>query len=121
MSTLYEELGGAPAVTAAVDVFYRYVLHDVRIRHFFDTVDMERQRNKQRAFLTYAFGGPNQYTGQDLREAHAHLVAQGLDDSHFDAVAEALAKALAEMEVPEELIQQALAVAASTREDVLGR
>ena len=121
MSSLYEQLGGAPAVTAAVDTFYKYVLHDIRIRHFFDGVDIENQRNKQRAFLTVAFGGPNQYTGQDLRDAHAPLLGQGLNDSHFDAVVEALAKALAELEVPEDLIHQVLQIAASTREDVLGR
>lgn len=40
--SLYEELGGAPAVDAAVDIFYRKVLSDDRITHFFDSVDMER-------------------------------------------------------------------------------
>ena len=114
-------MGGAPAVTATVDTFSTHVLHDIRIRHFFDGVDMESQRNKQRAFLTFAFGGPNQYSGQDLRNAHAPLLEQGLDDSHFDAVVEALARAVAELEVPEDLVHQVLQIAASTREDVLGR
>ena len=59
MSTsLYERIGGEAAVDAAVDVFYRKVLSDPRIAEFFDSVDMDRQRAKQKAFLTYAFGGP---------------------------------------------------------------
>ena len=57
--TLYERLGGEPAVNAAVDIFYRKVLNDYRINRFFDNVDMEKQAAKQKAFLTMAFGGPH--------------------------------------------------------------
>ena len=121
MSSVYEQIGGAAAVDAAVDIFYRKVLKDRRISGFFDTVDMDGQRNKQKAFLTMAFGGPNQYTGKDMRAAHAHLVARGLDDSHFNAVAENLKLTLQDLKVPEPLIAQVLAVAESTRNDVLGR
>ena len=121
MSNLYEQIGGDEAVDAAVDLFYRHVLSDDRIAHFFEGVDMERQAQKQKAFLTMAFGGPHNYTGKDMREGHAHLVKQGLNDSHFDAVAENLAKTLQELGVAQELIDQVLAIAESTREDVLGR
>ncbi len=95
MSSLYEQLGGQPAVDAAVDIFYRKVLSDDRISDFFEGVDMDRQIGKQKAFLTMAFGGPNSYTGLDMRKGHAHLVARGLNDSHFDAVAENLASYVA--------------------------
>ena len=121
MSNLYEQIGGEAAVDAAVDLFYRHVLSDDRIAHFFDGVDMERQAQKQKAFLTMAFGGPHSYTGKDMRDGHAHLVKQGLNDGHFDAVAENLAKTLQELGVGQELIDQVLAIAESTREDVLGR
>ena len=84
--SVYEKIGGAPAVDAAVDLFYRKVLADDLISHFFDDADMDGQRAKQKAFLTMVFGGPNEYTGKDLRTAHAPLVDKGLDDSHFDAV-----------------------------------
>ncbi|MFP6582957.1 MAG: group 1 truncated hemoglobin, partial [Candidatus Hydrogenedentota bacterium] len=80
MSELFEQIGGRTAVNAAVDVFYGCVLEDDRIKHFFDAVDMKKQRNKQRAFLTMAFGGPNNYTGLDMRKGHAHLVEKGLND-----------------------------------------
>jgi hemoglobin len=56
-----------------------------------------------------------------MRAGHAHLVALGLDDSHFDAVAEDLKLTLEELKVPEPLIAQVLAIAESTRNDVLGR
>ncbi len=121
MSSIYEHIGGAPAMDAAVDLFYRHVLSDERICHWFDDVDMARQAAKQKAFLTMAFGGPNNYTGKDMRVGHAHLVARGLNDSHFNAVAENLKKTMEELKVPANLISEALAVAESTRNDVLGR
>lgn len=121
MATLFEQLGGEAAVDAAVDIFYRKVLADDRISRFFDTTDMEAQALKQKAFLTMAFGGPTNYSGKDMRAGHAHLVEQGLDDSHFDAVVENLAGALKELEVPEDLIAQVGAVAESVRSDVLGK
>jgi hemoglobin len=120
MATLYEKLGGEPAINAAVDIFYRKVLNDARIAHFFDGVDMDRQIAKQKAFLTMAFGGPNNYTGLDMRKAHAHLVAKGLNGSHFDAVVENLATTLKELGVKDEDIGSVAAIAASVRSDVLG-
>ena len=117
--SLYEQLGGDGAVNAAVDIFYRKVLKDERINRFFAGVDMERQAAKQKAFLTMAFGGPNNYTGLDMRRGHAHLVAQGLNDSHFDAVVENLASTLKELGVSDALIGQVAAVAETTRNDVL--
>ena len=119
--TLFEKIGGEAAVDAAVDIFYRKVLADERINKFFEGVDMEKQAAKQKAFLTMAFGGPHHYTGKDMREGHAHLVAQGLNDSHFDAVMENLGATLKELNVPDELIAEAAAIAESTRNDVLGR
>lgn len=119
--SLYEEIGGEGAVNAAVDIFYRKVLQDDRIKQFFDGVDMDKQAAKQKAFLTMAFGGPHNYTGADMRKGHAHLVARGLNDSHFDAVMENLGATLKELNVPENLIAQAAAIAESTRNDVLGK
>lgn len=119
-ASLYAQLGGEPAVDAAVDIFYRKVLSDDRISRFFDDVDMEKQAAKQKAFLTMAFGGPHHYTGLDMRRGHAHLVQRGLDDSHVDAVIENLASTLRELNVAEDLISQVAEIAESTRNDVLG-
>ncbi len=82
---------------------------------------MDKQIGKQKAFLTMAFGGPHNYTGLDMRKGHAHLVARGLNDAHFDAVAGNLSDTLKELGVAQPLIDQVLAIAESTRNDVLGR
>ena len=122
MSTLFEKLGGADAVDAAVDKFYVKVLADERIKDFFQGVDMKRQAGHQKRFLTYAFGGTPNYPGRSMRVAHQRLVAEhGLSDEHFDAVLENLASTLQDMGVPEELIAEAAAIAESTRDDVLNR
>ncbi|MFO0757428.1 MAG: group 1 truncated hemoglobin [Byssovorax sp.] len=119
--TLYEQLGGEPAVNAAVDIFYRKVLMDDRISKFFDGVDMDRQIQKQKAFLTMVFGGPNNYTGKDMRTAHARLVSAGLNDGHFDAVVENLAATLKELGVGDDKIGEVAKIAESVRNDILGR
>jgi hemoglobin len=117
-TSLYDKIGGAAAVDAAVDVFYRKVLADQRISHYFDSVDMDRQRAKQKAFLTYAFGGPNQYSGQDMRAAHARMK---LSEADFNAVMENLGATLSELKVPSELIAEAAAIAMSVKKDVLNQ
>lgn len=121
MSSVYEQIGGEPAVDAAVDIFYRKVLTDDRISMFFDDIDMDEQIAKQKSFLTYAFGGPITYSGQNMRDGHKHLVARGLNDSHVDAVIELLAGTLVELNVPKELIMQVGAIAESVRAQVLNR
>jgi len=121
MSSLYDRIGGQSAVDTAVEVFYRKVLADDRINEFFDGVDMEQQINKQKGFLTMAFGGPNYYTDKDMREGHRHLVARGLSDSHVDAVIELLGETLQELGVAAEDIQSVADIANSVRDDVLNR
>ncbi len=106
--SLYTEIGGEGAVNAAVDIFYRKVLKDDRIKGLFDDVDMEKQVIKQKAFLTMAFGGPNNYTGMDMRKGHEHLVKRGLNDSHFDAEVEDLAATLKELNVSDNLMVKSI-------------
>ena len=120
-ASLYERLGGQTAVDAAVDIFYRKVLVDQRVNGFFDGVDMEQQIIKQKGFLTMVFGGPNHYTGKDMREGHRHLVKKGLNDSHVDVIIELLGATLTELGVGNNDIQEVAAIANSVRSDVLDR
>ena len=122
MSTLFEEIGGAGAIDAAVDIFYIKVMADDRIKHFFNGIDMEQQAKHQRQFLTYAFGGASNYPGRTMRAAHKRLVDDmELNDEHFDAVIENLGATLKELGVADGLITEAATIAESTRNDVLNR
>lgn len=116
--SVYEQIGGAAAVDAAVDIFYRKVLSDDRISEFFDTVDMDAQIAKQKAFLTMAFGGPNAYSGKDMREAHKDM---HLNEGHFNAVAECLVSTLNELNVPQPQIDEVVTIALSVKDDVLNK
>ena len=118
---LYERLGGQAAVNTAVDIFYRKILTDQRVNHFFDAIDMKQQIIKQKGFLTMVFGGPNHYTGKDMREGHRHLVKMGLNDLHVDIIIEHLGTTLAELGADEKDIQDVAAIANSVRSDVLDR
>ena len=121
MSSLYERIGGEAAVDAAVDIFYRKVLGDDRVSEYFDGVDMDQQANKQKAFLTMVFGGPNNYTGKDMRDGHKNLVVRGMNDSHVDAIIELLGGTLNELGVAPADIQEVADIANSVRDDVLNR
>jgi hemoglobin len=118
-NSLYHKLGGQPAIDAAVEAFYVKVLADNRIKHYFEDINMTKQRRKQKEFLSAAFGGPIPWAGKDMRKAHANL--PGLNETHFNAVAENLQKTLEDLKIKPELIKQVMAIAASTRNDVLNR
>jgi hemoglobin len=121
-ASLYDRIGGESAIIAAVDLFYAKVMDDPVTRPFFEALDMKAQTRKQVAFMTWAFGGPAEYKGRDLRTAHAELVKKrGLNDVHFDAVAGHLRETLQELGVPADMVGEALAIVAGTRSDVLGR
>ena len=117
-ASLFDRLGGMEAVNAAVDIFYAKVLTDETINHFFARTDMQMQRRKQKAFLAYAFGAPLNYSGKNMRKAHAHM---HLTEAHFGAVAGHLVATLQELGVMQELIDEVVQVALSVKDDVLGR
>ena len=114
--SLFERIGGMPAVQAAVDIFYCKVVADDRISYFFQHIDMDKQSGKLKAFLAYAFGAPMHYDGKSMHAAHRHMQ---ITEVHFDAVAGHLVDTLHELNVPSELIDEVLAVAHSVRGDII--
>ena len=91
IKTIYEQLGGEPAIEAAVDIFYGKVLADPELMGFFSETNMTFQKRHQKNFITYLTGGSNAYNGKDMRNAHKHLK---LTDEHFDAIKNYLANTL---------------------------
>ena len=118
VKSLYHKIGGAGAINATVDLFYTKVLADKEVKHFFEDVNMKRQHKMQKAFISAALGGPQPWTGKDLRKAHADL---DLKESDFNAIAGHLQETLQELKVKEELIKQVMAIVGSTKDDVLNR
>jgi hemoglobin len=118
---LYEVFGGEAGLACAVELFYSKVLRDDSINRFFFGVDLHALQRMQEAFLTLVLGGPRSYGGRSMRSAHAHLIAQGLNDTHFDAVVQHLVTTLLELGMAHDLVSKVAAIAESTRQDVLGR
>lgn len=114
--SIYDSIGGAGAVRAAVDDFYARVLADGQLAPFFTETDLNRLKAHQRAFIAAAIGGPEIYQGRDMASAHADL---GIADSDFDAVVGHLVDTLSGLGVPEETIGQIGSVLAPLRSDIV--
>lgn len=121
MTNLYDMIGGEPAVEAAVDRLYQRILGDATINGFFAHIDMAVQRSKMRKFLTLLLSGRADGAHNYMEHAHAGVVAAGLNDAHFDAVAGHLQATLQELGVPDNLVETIMAAAAGLRPAVLGR
>jgi hemoglobin len=102
MTSVYEQIGGREAVSAAVDIFYERVDGDPLLRPYFAGTDMRRQKAHMRAFLASAIGGAEIYRGRDMHAAHARL---GVTHEAFDRVVEHLVATLTALGVPGHLIE----------------
>lgn len=115
-TTLYDKLGGEETIGKVVDYFYDLVLADETVNHFFANTDMDKQRKHQTKFISFALGGPNQYTGQSMAKVHAGM---NLQPVHFDAIVKHLHDALEHFGVNEADINQALSTVATLKDDLL--
>jgi hemoglobin len=114
--SIFDSIGGAPAVNVAVDKFYERVLNDPQLDHYFDGVDIYRLKAHQRVFMAAAIGGPDVYQGRDMASAHAKLA---ITDPDFDAVVGHLVATLTELEVPHEIIADIGSALAPLRSDIV--
>jgi len=95
--SLYDRLGGEPAVSAVVDEFAKNVLGDDRVNKKFARSDANRLLANLKAFVCFATGGPCKYEGRDMVATHKNM---GVTDGEFGAVVEDLVKALDKFNVP---------------------
>ena len=91
--TLFSRLKGADGIAAVVGDFYRKVCSDVQLAHYFERTPMPLLQRHMVAFLVQATGGPKEYGGRDMLDAHEYLGITGRD---FDRVAEHLMVTLRE-------------------------
>src|SRR5206468_7134338 len=89
--TLYLRLGGGTAIGAVVDDFLANVSADTRINHFFLDADMGKIKTGLVNLIGQATGGPENYTGRDMKTTHAGL---GISEADFNALLEDLSRSL---------------------------
>jgi hemoglobin len=114
--SIYDTIGGAPAVHAAVDDFYARVLADPSLSPFFTNTDLGKLKAHQRSFIAAAIGGPEVFAGRDMATAHCGL---GISDDHFDSVVAHLVATLAGLGVPDGVIGQIGAALSPLRADIV--
>jgi hemoglobin len=110
--SLYDRLGGKPAITAVVDEFVGRVAADMRINKYFaaaasDPKHLAAFKMKLVDQICEASGGPCKYKGMDMKSAHAGM---GITSADFDALVEDLVGALDKFKVGSMEKQQLLGV-----------
>eukprot|EP00978_Attheya_sp_CCMP212_P018295 scaffold49887_cov48-Attheya_sp.AAC.2 len=116
--SLFERIGGEPAVHAAVDVFYKRILEDLKLVRFFEGVDMERLKKHQMEFISFAFTNEPEYVSghEFMMEAHMKLFEKyGLNETHFDLIAAHFHATLTSLGLSPELVDEAVDVVATLR------
>src|SRR5215469_6841415 len=110
--SLYEAIGGRPALAAAVDVFYGRLVADPVLGPFFPGGVGARHRAYVVTILGEALGGPERYRGPDIAGAHHGL---GIGDAHFERAAAHLGATLEELGVPRDLADRIVGIVAGLR------
>jgi hemoglobin len=114
--SLYDRLGGLPAIGAVVDEFLKNVAGDTRIAHRFALTDLKDLRNKLVDQICQATGGPCTYKGGDMKTVHK---GQRVSSADFNALVEDLVKALDTFKVPEKEKTELLNALASMQGDIV--
>jgi hemoglobin len=114
-TSIYDAIGGEPALIAVVDDFYERVVGDPELAGFFAGTSMNKLKGRQVEFFAVALGGPHAYTGAPMRQVHQ---GRGIRQEHFDLVAGHLAAALGAAGVPQEIISQIIGVVAPLGKDI---
>jgi hemoglobin len=118
MSSDYERIGGAAAVTAVVDELYNRLVPDPQVGHYFGEIDIPRQKRHMVLMLTTVLGGPDNYFGRPLEEAHQPL---GITESDYARVGEHLMAILGEVGVPDDIQGRVVDVLGAVRPQVVSQ
>jgi len=116
--SLYERLGGKDAIVAVVDDFVANVGADDRINAFFANTDIPHLKQMLVDQICQATGGPCQYTGKTMQEAHKGM---GIKEAHFDALVEDLSKSLDKFNVAAADKNELLDALGKMKPDIVGQ
>ena len=115
-ASLYTRLGEEKSIQAVVDEFLVNVGGDTRINKFFANVDLKRLNMLLVQQISSAAGGPQKYTGRDMKTTHSGLKITKPD---FDALVEDLVKALDKFKVPAQEKNELLTVLGGLQKDIV--
>jgi hemoglobin len=116
-ATLYQRLGGQPAIVATVDRMVANVAADPRINRFFARTDIPHLKASLVDQVCQATGGPCVYKGPPMRVVHHNM---RVTDADFNALVEDLVKALNSLNVPPPLQQELLGILGPLKPEIVG-
>ncbi len=114
--SLYDDIGGEPAIRAVLRTLYDRLFSDVMVGFLFAGKDKEHLIEHQLWFTARFLGGPSRYQGKSMPQAHAALP---LLPGHFQRRHHLLQQALAEHRVPAHVAAEWLRVDAQLKSAVL--
>ena len=122
-NSLFLKLGGDETLQKCVDIFYSKVLDSKLTSHFFNGLDLSRQKRMMFNFLAYSFHSPHHdYDGRNMSDAHKNLVLnKGLSDEHFDEMAKLMKESLLELGISDHLVSQVVKQVENIRPEILCR
>ncbi|GAB1722528.1 MAG: group 1 truncated hemoglobin [Nitrospira sp. CR1.1] len=114
--SLYERLGGKPAITAVVDQFVANVAADGRINSRFATTDIPKLKGHLIDQVCQATGGPCKYQGREMKPTH---VGMQISSADFGALVQDLVAALDKFNVPAGEKGELLALLGPMKKDIV--
>jgi hemoglobin len=114
--SLYDRLGGKPAITAVVDDFVGRVATDSRINGKFADTDIPRLKMLLVEQICQASGGPCTYTGRSMKATHAGM---GVSSEDFEALVGDLVATLNKFKVPEREKNELLGALGPMKKDIV--
>jgi len=114
--SLYDRLGGKPAISAVMDQFVANVAGDNRINGRFATTDIPRLKGNLVDQVCMATGGPCEYKGRDMKTTHAGMKISNAD---FGALVEDLIEALDTFKVPDREKRELLGLLDPMKKDIV--
>lgn len=115
-TSLYDRLGGQPAITVVVDDFVDHVTADKRINGQFANTNIPRLKRLLVEQTCAGSGGPCRYTGRDMKSAHAHLK---ISDANLTALLQDLSRTLDKFKVPDKERSDLMAILAPMKGDIV--
>ena len=117
-TSLYDRLGGKPAITAVVDDFIGHVAADARINQRFAGANIPRLKTMLVDQICEASGGPCKYAGASMEAAHRGM---RITDAEFGALVEDLVKSLDKFKVPAREKGELLTALGGMKPQIVGR
>ena len=120
--SLYERIGGVNAISMVVDRFSDEVVKNPKLnenpalREWNESGQLPGLKFMRTLWLCRQAGGPFQYTGKELDEAHKDL---HITSEEFDEVGAEIARALDHYDVPERERNEVLAAIVAHKDEVV--